>query len=474
MTSTGSRPRGIVYKILSSNYFLPVSSVALFLVLGAALYAVHVETASITDQLTGPVDKIELRQIVTEFHNRHLLVEIAMIVSIFGFALLVADYQRRVSGALKKRLTEQERWLTAIVQNSVDAIIFIDNDNRVRMWNRGAEMIFGYTADEMVGRHFYHLVPPELVQSKDLDRIWDEVYQKGHLSNYETQRLAKDGRRVTVAISRTLICDQVGKPVGSAAIVKDVTEKVEMDKHIYNAEKLASIGILAAGVAHEINNPLAIILGLTDLLKERYAEGSSTYEDLEMIESNANHARSIVENLLGFARVTEGLGDVISPASALDTVLKIAKTTLMTKKIEVITDFRENLPPVGGDTREFQQVIFNLITNATAAMEEKGGTLTISAEADDDWLRVHVQDTGTGIPNRIKPRVFDPFFTTKEVGQGTGLGLSLSYGIVQKYGGDLTFESVSQEDSPGRPAGTVFTVSMPVLNDRNAVRGGDG
>ncbi len=473
MTPTGSLPRGIVFRMLSSDYFLPVSSVALFLVLGAALYAVHFETAKITYQLTGTVGEAELRQIITEFHHRHLLVEIAMAVSIFGFALLVADYQRRVSGSLKRKVTEQERWLTAIVQNSVDAIIFIDNDNRVRMWNRGAEMIFGYTAAEMVGRHFYHLVPPELVKNRELDRIWDEVYKKGHLSNYETQRLAKDGRRVTVAISRTLISDEAGEAVGSAAIVKDVTAKADMDKQLYNAEKLASIGVLAAGVAHEINNPLAIILGLTDLLKERYAEGSSTYEDLQMVESNANHAKSIVDNLLGFARVSEGLDDVILPASALDTVLKIAKSTLIAKKIEVVTDIPEDLPPVGGDTREFQQVVFNLITNATAAMEEKGGILTISAEADDDWLRVYIQDTGTGIANSIKSRVFDPFFTTKKVGQGTGLGLSLSYGIVQKYGGDLEFESVSQEDRPGRPCGTVFTVTLPVLNDQNAARGGD-
>jgi len=259
-----------------------------------------------------------------------------------------------------------------------------------------------------------------------------------------------------------MLHNKEGEPLGSTAIIKDVSEKVEMDKHIYNTEKLASIGILAAGVAHEINNPLAVILGFADLLKEKFDEGSSEREDLQLIEGNANHAKKIVENLLGFARVTEGLEDHVDINRALTTVNNIVQNTLMTKKVEFVTDIDANLPPVAGDAREFQQVVFNLINNAVAAMDEDGGTLIMKAWAEKSRVLVQVKDTGAGIPDRIRGQIFDPFFTTKNVGQGTGLGLSLCYGIVQKYGGRIDFTSVSREDDTDEPSGTTFTVTMPL------------
>jgi two-component system NtrC family sensor kinase len=404
----------------------------------------------------------EVAASVEKVRNRHLLIQIAMIAVMFGFALLVAVYQHRATRSLKVRVSQQEELISSVVQNSVDAIIFIDNDNQVKMWNKGAEMIFGYTAEEMLGRGFHWLVPPDLDAEEELNRIEKEVYEKGYLRNYQTQRVTKSGRRITVNISRTLLRNRAGEPVGSTAIIKDLTEKVEMDKHIYNTEKLASIGILAAGVAHEINNPLAVILGFSDLLREKFQEGSSEEEDLKIIEDNANHAKRIVENLLSFARITEGLEDRVDVNGALKTVTGIVQNTLMTKKVRFLSDIEDNLPPVVGDAREFQQVVFNLVNNSVAAMDEEGGTLTVKAWAENARVFVQVKDTGTGIPERIRGQIFDPFFTTKKVGQGTGLGLSLCYGIVQKYGGRIEFSSVSREDEPDVPSGTTFTVIMPV------------
>ena len=136
----------------------------------------------------------------------------------------------------------------------------------------------------------------------------------------------------------------------------------------------------------------------------------------------------------------------------------------MTAKVELVDEVPEGLPRVCGDSREYQQVVFNLINNAVAVMKEEGGTLTLSAEADDGRVQLRVTDTGAGIPDRIKRRVFDPFFTTKKVGEGTGLGLSLCYGIVTKYGGHMSFTSSSLEDHPEQPSGTTFVVSMPVCD----------
>ncbi len=404
----------------------------------------------------------EVAATVDKMRSRHLITEIAIIAVMFGFALLVVVYQRRAARTLKRQVSVQEEFISSIVQNSVDAIIFIDNENQVQMWNKGAEMTFGYTAEEMLGSRFRRLIPADIDAEEELGRIQREVREKGFIKNYQAQRITKSGKRITVNISRTMLYNKEGEPLGSTAIITDMTDKMEMDKHIYNTEKLASIGILAAGVAHEINNPLAVILGFTDLLKDKFEEGSAERDDLKLIEGNANHAKQIVENLLGFARVTEGLEDHIDVNRALTTVGNIVRNTLMTKKVEFVDEIDPNLPPAVGDAREFQQVVFNLINNAVAAMDGEGGTLTLKAWAEDSNVLVQVKDTGAGIPDRIKGQIFDPFFTTKKVGEGTGLGLSLCYGIVQKYGGRIEFNSVSREDAEGAPSGTTFTVVMPL------------
>jgi two-component system NtrC family sensor kinase len=243
-----------------------------------------------------------------------------------------------------------------------------------------------------------------------------------------------------------------------------VTAKMEWEQRIYHTEKLASIGNLAAGVAHEINNPLAVMLGFTDLLLERAEPGTSDHEDLKVIAESGKNARKIVENLLGFARVSEGLEDTVDVYRCIHTVAGIVKNTLMTAKVELVNAVPEGLPRVCGDPREYQQVAFNLINNSVAGMKDEGGSLALTAEAEDDWVHLRVSDNGPGIPDRIKARVFDPFFTTKKAGEGTGLGLSLCYGIVTKYGGRISFTSSTLEDAPGKPSGTTFTVSMPVCH----------
>jgi PAS domain S-box-containing protein len=408
---------------------------------------------------------MEVAEAVHSMYVRHFLAEVALIAGMFLFGFIVITYQQRISSSLKEQVSEKERYLSNILQNSVDAIIFIDNDNKIQTWNKGAELIFEYTADEMINQSFHRIIPPELDAETEIRDIENQVLTKGFVKDYIAPRVTKSGRRITVDISRTLVQAKDGKIIGSTAIIKDVTDKMELEHRIYNTEKLASIGTLAAGVAHEINNPLSIILGFTDLLRERFKEGTQEYADLNIIEQHASHAKKIVENLLGFARITEGLEDTVDINYCVNTVVTIVKNTLMTKKINIILKLPENMPRVRGDSREFQQVIFNLINNAVAAMNGKDGTLTLSANQENGWINVDVSDTGTGISDKIKSRVFDPFFTTKKVGEGTGLGLSLCYGIVKKYGGRISFSSISQEDHPEQQSGTTFTVSLPVFQE---------
>ena len=399
---------------------------------------------------------------------RHFFAEVALIAVMFLFGFIVILYQQRISSSLKEQVSEKERYLSTILQNSVDAIIFTDNENKVQTWNKGAELIFEYTAAEMINQSFHRLVPPEIDAETEIRDIERQVLANGYVKDYIAPRITKSGKRITVDISRTLVQTSDGKILGSTAIIKDITDKIELEQRIYNTEKLASIGTLAAGVAHEINNPLSIILGFTDLLKERFQQDTQEYDDLKKIEQHASHAKKIVENLLGFARITEGLEDTVDVNYCVDTVVNIVRNTLMTKKITIVVKLPGNLPRIRGDSREFQQVIFNLINNSVAAMNGKEGTLTLSARRDNDWVIVTVSDTGSGIPDKIKSRVFDPFFTTKKVGEGTGLGLSLCYGIVKKYGGKIGFSSIAKEDHPDQQSGTVFTVSLPVVSENGS------
>jgi len=425
----------------------------------------------------------EVAEAIRYVYIRHFAAEGAIIASMFIFAFFLIIYQFRASEVLKEHVHEQENYILSILQSSLDAIIFIDLENYVMVWNSGAEKIFGYTAVEMLGNTFHRLIPPEIDAEAELKRIAGEIAEKGYIRNYLAKRVTKDGRRITIDLSRTVVKNENGEIVGSTAIIKDVTEKMEFESRIYNTEKLASIGNLAAGVAHEINNPLTVILGFSDLLKEKFSKDSQEYEDITIIEENANNAKKIVEDLLGFARVTEGMGEVIDINQSIETVLKIVKNTMVTSKIDLNSELESNLPIVKGDAREFQQVVLNLINNAIAAMEPKGGKLIICSEFDNKWVKVRIkdngtgipvkEDNGTGIPVKIKQKIFDPFFTTKEVGKGTGLGLSLCYGIINKYGGEINFESRSSEDEHGKPTGTTFTVAFPINAEDKSKMGGE-
>jgi two-component system NtrC family sensor kinase len=416
----------------------------------------------------------EVAEAVRRVYRRQFAAQAALLLGILLLGLLAVAYQRRLSASLARQMERQWEYMQSILGSSADAIVFVDNDNKVQVWNRGAELLFGYSAEEMAGHTFRRLVPPEIDAEAELRRIQEEAARKGFVRDYVATRITKDGRRLAVDITRTPVHSERGEVIGSTVIIRDVTAKMEWEQRIYHTEKLASIGNLAAGVAHEINNPLAAILGFTDLLLERCPPGTTDHDDLQVIAESGRSARKIVEKLLGFARVTEGLEDTVDVARCVQTVADIVRNTLMTAKIHLVNEVPAGLPRVCGDPREYQQVVFNLINNAAAAMKDAGGTLTLSASAEDGRVRLRVSDTGSGIPDRIKARVFDPFFTTKNVGEGTGLGLSLCYGIVTKQGGDISFTSSSCDDHPDAAPGTTFTVSMPVCDPARApAPGGD-
>jgi signal transduction histidine kinase len=235
-----------------------------------------------------------------------------------------------------------------------------------------------------------------------------------------------------------------------------------------NMEKLASIGTLAAGVAHEINNPMTVILGFTEYLLEKTESLPEVQDTLKVMEEEGLRCKKIVENLLTFARAPERTETQADINQLLEKTLSVVKNTLLTKKIQVETQLAPNLPRAAVDPQELQQVFINLINNARDAMKD-GGILRVLTKPgpDDKRLAIEFSDTGSGIPREAQAKIFDPFFTTKKTGEGTGLGLSMSYGIISKFGGNINFTTFPADEYPEKH-GTTFTVYLPIVAEPEA------
>jgi two-component system NtrC family sensor kinase len=236
---------------------------------------------------------------------------------------------------------------------------------------------------------------------------------------------------------------------------------------MYHTEKLASLGQLSAGVAHEINNPLAIILGYLDMLLERTQPDTQEFKILKTIERQGNNCKKIVENLMTFARMPDGVECDTDVNVNLEMVLDVVKNMLFTKKVSYGLDLEENLPLVRGDATQLQQVFLNLITNAVKAMPD-GGKLTITSHSlpQEGKVQILFADTGVGIKKEHLPKIFDPFFTTRKVGEGTGLGLSVSYAIITKFGGTILCASKAKDEIGDEESGTTFTITLPISNQK--------
>jgi signal transduction histidine kinase len=244
-----------------------------------------------------------------------------------------------------------------------------------------------------------------------------------------------------------------GERHGTILILDDVTSRVRLEEQLQHAEKMASVGLLAAGVAHEVNTPLAGISSYTQLLRGQLDETDPRQQVLEKIEKQSFRAARIINGLLNFSRSSGTEFDRVDVNKVLFDVLSLVEHQLEGSRIRVRRELAESLPPVRGNENRIQQVFFNLILNARDAMPS-GGWLTLATSCTDDTVIVEVKDTGHGIRREHIRRIYDPFFTTKSIGQGTGLGLSVSYGIVQEHGGAIFVDS-----TPGQ--GTTFQVALP-------------
>ena len=364
----------------------------------------------------------------------------------------------------RKRNEERLREQADIIERAHDAVVVRDfTSDLVTVWNSGAERLYGWSASEAIGRPLGELIFGE---PNNRHALLEQLISTGEFHG-EIKHRARDGREVVVDSRVTLIRNDDGTPRSVLGISTDVTEQKKLEKHLLRTQRLESIGTLASGVAHDLNNILVPILMAAPILR---GDPSPKEKEnfLNTIETSAQRGADIVKQVLTFARGADGDRVLLQPIYLLEEIAKIAKETFP-KTVRLRTSYAEDLRLLEGDPTQLHQVLLNLCLNARDAMPE-GGNLSLTAEnfdVDEQYatmtpglkagphILISVVDTGTGIPQHIVEKIFDPFFTTKEPGKGTGLGLSSALGIVKSHGGVIRAYSAAN--------GTTFRILLPSI-----------
>lgn len=353
---------------------------------------------------------------------------------------------------LRKEVRRGERHLASVVECANDLVVSLDRRGHILTWNQAAERASGLTAEHVAGQALPSLCAPQ--QRERMTKLLGRLAQGESVRTEEVDLVTAEGREVPIAWSCSPMRDDAGDALGIVAVGRDLTERRQMETQLIQSAKMASLGVMAGGIAHEVRNPLAIISASAQLLRERPDDARLRRECAEKIYTATERASQIIENLLKFARAKGGELQDVDLHAVLTETLGVLAHQLTLQSITVKEVFQSDLPTVPGNPQLLQQVFTNLILNARDAMPD-GGTLTIKTQSTDQGdVEVAFDDTGCGIRLENLNRIFDPFFTTMPVGEGVGLGLAISYSIVRRYQGAIEVESEVGE-------GSTFTVRLP-------------
>jgi len=424
---------------------------ARFLGFGPAVFCSLVSTACLDFFAVPPYFSF---RVATAAGLERLLVFLA--ISVF------AGSMARQKTLAESRADRTTREMAAIVEYSCDAIYSSHPDGTITSWNRAAEQLYGYTAEEAVGSPVARLAPPE--RRDELERNLEILNSGGHVAPYRTERMRKDGTRCPILLSVSPLRNARGEMVGASAIARDISAEMQSEEAIRRSEKLATAGRLAASIAHEINNPLEALVNLLYLARH---DSSNAAEYLTRAEQEVGRLAQLAQQTLGFVRDASSPG-AMDPAAIMDEVLRLYSRKLEDRHIRVTRRYRSSCM-VSGYSGELRQLLANLLVNAVDAMAD-GGSLQVRVAAACDWsdgrngVRITVADNGSGIPRDQLPQIFEPFYTSKK-DTGTGLGLWVSRGIVQKHGGSIRVRSRVEDRDTGCATGTVFSIFLPERGD---------
>jgi len=358
--------------------------------------------------------------------------------------------------------------LAAIIEFSDDAIIGMDLAGTIQSWNRGAEKLLGYTADEMMGTSIIRLIPAN--REVEENQILEKIRHDESMRNIEMVWPAKDGQRIDVSLTVSPIKDSTGKIVGASKVARDITGRRKLEAQFIEAQKMEVVGQLAAGVAHDFNNILSVIMGYDNLIESDLEPDSPLRKYTEEIQRSAERATGLTQQLLIFSRKQTVQPIVLDLNDAVKDLDKMMRR-LIDEHVEMTIIPGKQIGRIRADAGYIGQVLMNLVVNARDAMPG-GGKLTIATSnvtLDENYARIHkgvvpgdyvmlgVSDTGTGMTDEVKARMFEAFYTTKPAGKGTGLGLATCQTIVQQSGGHIDVES-------GVGQGTTFRIYFPRVN----------
>jgi len=354
---------------------------------------------------------------------------------------------------LARKLETNQRYLKTILHKSDTAIAVIDKNEKFVSWNKGAEKMFGYTEEEVIGQPATFLLPHVEKYMEELDYIKREVSLTGDVKLLDTERVTKFGKTIPVQLTVTQLPSSDGKSDGRTIIIHDKSQVKQLQQQIDQSEKLAVIGQLAAGVAHEIGNPLASISSLVQLMQRKNNEDQLS-QQLKTIKENIDRISKIVRELVDFSRPPAEDQALLPITDILKTAVGIVKYDKRVKKVDFVTEMNSELPLINIIPDQLLQVFVNILINSLDAIAGEG-KIEVKTYLEKDLVCIDIKDNGYGMGPEIVNKIFDPFFTTKEVGKGTGLGLSVSYGIIKKLNGNITVKSKLNE-------GSVFTIQLPV------------
>ena len=361
---------------------------------------------------------------------------------------LVQDRNR-----LARKLEINQRYLKTILHKSDTAIAVIDKNEKFVSWNKGAERMFGYTEDEVIGQPATFLLPHLEKYMEELDYIRREISLTGDVKLLDTERLTKFGKIIPIQLTATQLKSSDGKSDGRTIIMHDKSQVKQLQQQIDQSEKLAVIGQLAAGVAHEIGNPLASISSLVQLMQRKNNDDQLS-QQLKTIKENIDRISKIVRELVDFSRPPGEDKALLPITDILKTAVGIVKYDKRVKNVEFVTEMNSELPMINIIPDQLLQVFVNILINSLDAIAGEG-KIEVKTYLEKNLVCIDIKDDGYGMSPEIVNKIFDPFFTTKEVGKGTGLGLSVSYGIIKKLNGNISVKSKINE-------GSVFTIKLPV------------